>query len=57
MTGRHTASTINDAQLDNLYDLIAHLTAGLSAAHDLPAETVLAEAQLAVEECAARRNR
>jgi hypothetical protein len=58
MTDRPTASTINDAQLDELHDLIDHLVACLSDAYDLPADTVLAEAKQAVdEERAARRNR
>ena len=62
MTDRKTASTITDAQLDELYEraetnerLAAHLAHALSDAYDLPVATVMSEAWEAM--AAARRTK
>lgn len=56
MTDRLTASTINDEQLDELLDLVRHLTSAVADAYELtPAEVLDQARQVIAEQRAARR--
>lgn len=50
MNDRPTASTINDTQLDQLYELVGRLANAVAEAYELTPGEVLTEAQQAIEE-------